>query len=222
MNSVKTRKCPNIACGWQFPISYTRTACRFCGTLFELQVCADCKQLIPTSEFKKVKTGRNAGYLDRRCRSCNNKSANEWMKAHPEVSRAATMRHSEKRRRIAEEKLQKWLESTNLPFKPMTETEWLETCSYFGGCAICGNEHIESRQFLVGFTEGGRYSSWNIFPMCGECAKHTRRIKNPFLWLDKRVGTAHYIGLTEERAEKLINYLILQIEKAGGAIEPKD
>lgn len=92
--------------------------------------------------------------------------------------------------------------------KPMTEDEWHKVCEYFGGCAVCGEPHIESREFFLGFQDGGRYTAWNMFPQCGKCATHTRFVSNPFIWLDKRLGGARFIGLTDERREKMLKYFL--------------
>ena len=102
-----------------------------------------------------------------------------------------------------------WLEKLQkLPFKVMNEEEWLETCRYFGGCAICGNEYIETRHFFIPFEEGGRYAVWNMIPLCGSCAAGLpKSIGNPFKWFDKYFGNAEALGLNEERKNKLVSYL---------------
>jgi hypothetical protein len=95
----------------------------------------------------------------------------------------------------------------------MSEQQWLEACNYFNGCAICGSEDIETREFFVPFSKGGRYTAWNMFPLCGKCAIHTKPAANPFIWLDDYLGKAKDLGLNDYRKERLIEYMLLQIER---------
>lgn len=132
---------------------------------------------------------------------------------YPEQNVQRVRRFIENKKKIASLKYSEWLDLTKLDFKLLSEDDWLKACAYFDGCAICGNDHIEAREFLVGFQEGGRYTAWNIFPMCGRCAKLARQTANPFIWLDSYLGTAKKLGLTEERKQRLLEYFVLQIER---------
>jgi hypothetical protein len=105
------------------------------------------------------------------------------------------------------------MDMSKIDFKPMSENEWLSVCAYFEGCAICGEEHIETRQFLVPFKDGGRYASWNILPMCEKCSGVAKKYDNPFRWLHKSLGNAYKMGLTDERKNKILEYFILQMER---------
>lgn len=109
---------------------------------------------------------------------------------------------------------EKFMADATINFKPMTEKDWLQTCSFFNGCAFCGSEHIESRQFFVQFNKGGRYAPWNMIPTCGTCAGFRRNNMNPFTWLDNRIGNEHILKvLNTERKERLMEFLFLQVEK---------
>jgi hypothetical protein len=99
-----------------------------------------------------------------------------------------------------------------LPFKPISEQEWLAACSHFGGCAICGDDHIETRQYFIPFKDGGKYTAYNVFPMCGKCSTHAKRLLNPFTWFDRYYGKGG-LNVTKEAGEKLVAYLELQITK---------
>lgn len=147
------------------------------------------------------------------CKPCILERTKKYAKDNPDKPRAAMARKRERANNISEAKYEKWLKLTELHFKPVTEEQWIEACSYFEGCAICGEEHIESRQFFVPFEEGGRYAAWNIFPMCGKCSTYARKIKNPFKWIDRSIGTASLLGLTPERSERLQAYLLSKIEE---------
>lgn len=159
------------------------------------------------------------GILETRCKRCESDRKNEFNKRRPDLH--AKNRHNFHKRRAeyAEKLFKKWLELSNKTFKPMTEEEWLQTCAYFGGCAICGDEYIAKREFFVPFQSGGHYTAWNMIPMCEKCGRVTRYQENPFKWFDKYGTTGVRMGLTEEHRDKIINYLIMQLEKAVGPIE---
>jgi hypothetical protein len=77
----------------------------------------------------------------------------------------------------------------------------------------------ELRQYFVLFEDGGMYTKWNVFPLCSKCSIRARFQVNPFIWLDKYLGIVTEWGLNEDRIERLISYLELQIEKAGKSNE---
>jgi hypothetical protein len=169
---------------------------------------------VPTEDFYQYKSGQNKGCLSRVCKKCTAKKKYDHDLKNPKQKIIRNKRFANKRYTELEQQYEDWFDKLSIQFKPMTEEQWLETCRYFNGCAICGSEHIETRQFFVPFEEGGKYAIYNMFPMCGECSKHVRITANPFLWLDKSFGTAKYVlGLTEERRQKLVNYLLSQIER---------
>lgn len=154
---------------------------------------------------------RADGGLNSGCHDCKNAKSYNHNKEHPECRIGISKRAYEKRLNIASAQYDEWLKKSSLPFRPMTEHEWLKTCSYFNGCAICGNEHIETRQFFIQFTEGGKYTVWNIIPMCSICAKHRFMAANPFIQL--KYGAFVKLGINEERREKLLVHLMAMVEK---------
>jgi len=56
----------------------------------------------------------------------------------------------------------------------MTEQEWLKNCSYFKGCAMCGEHDIQVRQYFIPRKDGGRYTKKNMIPMCPTCCRAFR------------------------------------------------
>lgn len=200
-------------CGWEFPNSFTKSKCKFCGTEFDYQHCSKCDGWFPLSEFYRYKSGRNKGCLNKVCKKCTFERKRIWDKLFPEQNLERVKRFMNERRRVADSRYADWVDMTNIKFKPMTEQQWIEACRYFDGCAICGAEEIEVREFFIPFQQGGRYTAWNMFPMCGKCAVHTKSSGNPFIWLDRYLGYARKLGLNEYRQERLIEYMLLQIER---------
>lgn len=204
------RTCPK--CKWQYPSTYNYVKCKYCDTMFDEQRCTMCKQLVPTYKFYK----RSDGRLTRRCPDCNRKDSREWDANNKEAKAARNHRMMEKHMVAAEMALYNWLDkSGDITFKSMKEDEWLEACRYFGGCAICGNEHIETRHFFIPFEEGGKYTAWNMIPLCGPCAAAIpKSIKNPFSWFNKYLGNATALGLNEDRKHKIVTYLTKKMKEA--------
>lgn len=157
---------------------------------------------------------RKDGYMIRECTPCSKNRKKQHDKKNPQQRYDRDKRFMDKRFAMAAERFEEWKKKTNLPFKPLAEQQWLEACSHFRGCALCDSEHIEVRQFFVNFKDGGRYTAWNVYPICGKCATKTRKIANPFQWLDRYTGYAIELGITKEIGDKLVAYLELQIEKA--------
>lgn len=200
---MNCRICPS--CKWEFPLSLRSQKCRFCGTLFDKQWCYMCKEFVPVDQFNKYKTGKPNSY----CKPCMREYNKAQDKKHPEKLKARVVRHYENRKQESEELYARWQELTKSPFKPMKEAEWLKICAFFDGCAICGHEHIDSREFFLSPKFGGKYAAWNMFPLCGKCAVLARRIENPFFWIDKTLGrSSGSLGLNDERREKLKQYLL--------------
>jgi hypothetical protein len=51
-----------------------------------------------------------------------------------------------------------------------------------------------------------------MIPMCEQCARPTRQIENPFLWLKNSVAMKER-GINEVRRQRIVDWLTLQIEK---------
>lgn len=94
------------------------------------------------------------------------------------------------------------------PYKALTNSEWTKACIHFNGCALCDSEEITTRGMLVPFKDGGRYSAWNVIPICDKCAQVVGTA-NLFLTLCKSAGntTAKKIGASEEKLYKALAYL---------------
>ena len=208
-----TRKCSK--CGTVFPKSFVALKCSICGTPMEKMVCCKCKQILPRSYFTTRKSGVYKGAINRRCTPCSKAMKKKWDDDNPDRKRARNTAFLERRADKADEDYREMLDAlATIEFKPMSEEQWLKTCSYFEGCAICGNEHIESRKFFLQFEHGGKYAVWNILPMCWDCGKHTAKLTNPFKWIDRYIGATTTYGLTHERRARILEYFKLKIEEA--------
>jgi len=144
-------KCP--ACGWVFPSTYINSTCRFCHSPLLLCICPICGELkVPYSTEDLI------------CKDCKAKQNrvlyNAKKKAYHEKLNATLIKRL-----------------TTPKFRALTEAEWLETCSYFAGCAYCGNSSIDARTYFIPFADGGRYTVWNVIPICEECAKQQNLFK---------------------------------------------
>ncbi|MMZ45657.1 hypothetical protein D3C75_625150 [compost metagenome] len=211
MSSV--RKCSNPNCGWEFPLTYGSRKCRFCKVPFATKYCKKCDTHKPTDQFGIFNS--STALYSTYCKACDLKRGLEYDKNNRRMANQRARRMYERRVAAAEALYENWLVDDSVTFKPMTEKEWLTACDYFKGCALCGEPHIESREMFVSFEDGGRYAPWNVFPVCGNCTQYTRRIENPFIWLER---TAHkkipeFDGYKEDR---LLMYFMTQFEKAGG------
>ncbi len=181
-------------CGWVYPPSYNEARCRFCGTEFTERYCPDCGKLgVP---YKK-------GSL--LCRPCY--VQRYW--ADGKASDATLLWRALKLQEI-EETYQAWLKRiTTMPFVPLTEEDWLRACRYFEGCALCDIPEIEARGYFIQFSDGGRYTAWNILPMCEKCATVLKMQINPFKRLNSQVNSNLPIhrGATYKKLDKAYEYL---------------
>lgn len=78
----------------------------------------------------------------------------------------------------------KWREKyLSAPPRPLTEQEWLKTCSTFNGCALCGLESIDERLLVIPTRLKGKLYTYNTIPTCSRCAKLIRdsQTGNPLL-----------------------------------------
>ena len=191
-------------CGWKFPYSYTKKKCRFCRSYLDTLYCKKCKQNKKLEEF-------SSGY----CKPCASRSVIEHQKRNPEKTRKRKNEAYAKYKQMENEKMNKLLQ---VKAKTMTEEEWLKICEYFGGCAICEDPHIEVRSFFIPFEEGGKYTAWNMLPLCGKCSASIPRYKNPFIWLNRFMGRYYKWGLTRERRDKIIEYLKRRLGDEGSSI----
>jgi hypothetical protein len=107
-----------------------------------------------------------------------------------------------------------WLEQVkDLPAPLITEDQWIEICRYFNGCAVCGSESIDARAFFIQFRFGGKYTPWNVFPICERCNKIWDAEPNPFrnvAWF-RHYKTREFVD--HDSFKELVNYLQRKIEE---------
>lgn len=188
-------------CGWEYPESYDRRKCRFCGTAFKVEKPKKVK--IPRTHCARC--GEPASKFDSygRCTKCTTELHNNWRI---------------KRTNASFEKYDDWLNKIkDLPMQPLTEEQWLEACRYFRGCAYCGASEISSRSMFIEYENGGRYCSWNIVPACEKCETSIRRENNPFKRFDHVLNrkvdnqaTTH--GFSLDKLQRIVDYLTTKME----------
>lgn len=174
------RKCPK--CGWIPGKGDNDRRCKLCGTLFEYRLCLYCHTV------QKVYTENKPI-----CRECYlaRQRVNKT-----EVNRRWKIKRTKKR----VDAYEAWLKRTrSAPFKALSEADWLEACRYFGGCALCNNVEISARGYFIPYTMGGRYTAWNILPLCEQCTLETKYQLNPWLRLDEylndSINSARGLGI---------------------------
>ncbi len=114
-------------------------------------------------------------------------------------------RFYEKSKRVAQQRYEDWIELVDGAFThTLTEEEWLRACDYFDGCALCGSENISTRHYFIPFKAGGKYTEYNIIPVCEECTLTLKRAKNPFKYMDKEL-IKFTDGSRQQRLERLKN-----------------
>lgn len=187
MNIKKCNKC-----GWEYPGEWPGRTCKFCRTTLTMGYCRICG---------KWSTNIDCG----RCRECRTEEHR---------------RNTARRRDEAAQQYKEWLESIASipkPYKTLTEEQWLEACSHFGGCAYCGKDAIDTRSMFVPFKEGGRYCAWNIIPACERCENLQKQVQNPFsrmnqyLNRDRKSITKKY-DMSLEKLQRIVDYLRSKME----------
>lgn len=188
------------SCGWVYPPSFNEPRCRFCGTRFKERFCPDCGQLkVPYSFESPI------------CADCARRRMRERAKGREDTTVGDRVaRYRAKHIAISEERYRSWLELiTAAPFKPLTEEQWLAACRYFGGCALCNNSSIDSRSYFIPYKVGGRYTAWNILPLCEKCETDLKIIVNPFRRMNTKLTDCLPTGrgLSMERVDTAAKYL---------------
>lgn len=180
-NIPKQYICP--VCGHVTIIRAGTFHCRRCKSPLQRRECTICRRIYNVQEFATTQDKIRAV-----CTSCFSKE---------EKKRQEIFRYTEKYRksRIYDEHVDT-IVAQNV--STLTVSEWLDTCKFFKGCALCNEEHIEARQLLVPLAQGGKYAQNNVFPLCGECATKGRRVII-IEWL--------YLHFTEEKIDRLLKYL---------------
>lgn len=101
----------------------------------------------------------------------------------------------------------------------ITHKHWLEVCGYFKKCAVCAENEIEAKYFLVPFKKEGKYCNYNIIPICLKCRAmidNTNIKDNPFYLKYRRIRR-RVKGIKDNRFAdniiKAIEYLERRIRK---------
>lgn len=178
-------------CGWEYPITHTEKRCRFCGTVFKNSYCIACGAFGPVRDRHL-------------CHRCDNAYRAMRYKNNYLSRKGVRLVQRKQQQRTAE--FEAWLQLiANLPFKPLSQDEWLDACMTFSSCAVCGDESIEARAFFIPYYYGGRYSKWNVIPVCETCAMKLRRRQNPWISMPDSVKriTAYLRPIIDEVLENV-------------------
>lgn len=184
---MNIKKCSK--CGWEFPVTWPGRRCKFCSTPFDSGKCTGCGKYVE-------KLNRYSG----RCKECATKDHRAWAQG---------------RANKADIEFQAWLEKIEAipkPYATLTEEQWLEACTHFGGCAYCGKPDIDARSMFIPFKLGGRYCAWNIVPSCERCEASYKATENPFKRMDEirrrdKNRPTKKLGLNLENLKKITEYL---------------
>lgn len=135
--------------------------------------CERCnKVVLPPGQRKlrKVETHLGPVYLDTGiCKDCINASiyVDRYLDGDPLSETEAKALFYQ----YAQQYEKQWrITLATAPRIAMTASEWRHRCNFFGGCALCGG-FIEVQAKYFPTSLNGFYTSWNIIPLCGECAK---------------------------------------------------
>lgn len=181
-------------CGWVYPSTYDKPRCRFCGTKFVERVCPVCGKLGVPYRIESPQ-----------CRDCYVTLYKAYGKAV-----VSTQRWREGEIQRAEVLYDDWIKRLkDATFAPLSEDEWLAACRHFNGCALCDSSDIAARGYFIQFVDGGRYTSWNILPMCEQCTTALKMQINPFKRLNPKLNknVPLYRGATFDKLMKAYEYL---------------
>lgn len=170
----------------------------------KIRYCTACEYWLPIIDFQLAGGGK--GYRNR-CRDC------ETIRKRPLAIAWDAKKTAEGQQLQVE--LTKLLESVQ--FKPMTEAEWLQTCKFFNGCALCGDSHIEVRKFLINFEKGGSYSVGNVLPMCNKCAGDVELKGSLARYAVARLN--RHSKFDSNRLKKIIEYFKKKVSENGAKVE---
>ncbi len=208
MASIATIRCPG--CDWEFPISYNRGTCRWCGAVLPEGRCHKCQLIRPLvdgvycAECNKALTivEEYARHLDlQRIQSNDLLSAKAPMNAYYNKREANEVIHLH------------WITAVDrVPkeYHTLTESEWSNAISYFRVCATCGAPEISTRGMFIPFQDNGQYCDWNVIPICSNCAGKKHHI-NPFIWLS---STSSNYEDPKACLERIKQYLYPRLKEA--------
>lgn len=159
-----------------------------------------CKDCIPKKHLRKSRIGPPI----QECSVCEICTRSEYPDSQ-ELRRCSEIRRFHSYDMMLEERKRK-LELLE-PIAPLTEDEWRETCNHFNGCAICGDEHIESRLFFQSRKLGGGYNKFNIVPSCGTCGSIVREMVNPYHFYISKILETKLKETPHANRMEIIRYL---------------
>ena len=195
------RTCEN--CGTTTPDDSALT-CRKCRTVFSILRCSMCGRFLPLSDFYAFTKKPPS-----RCKICEQ---NHHKLLSYEIKHKNSITNAENRNKKFADDLEAMKQKLAiLKSQTLTELEWLRVCNYFGGCALCGEVHIERRSFFIPVTAGGTYSRFNVFPTCAKCDVSLKKSSNTFNYFYNKVRSDGRIE--KERFDKLVAYLNELIEE---------
>lgn len=184
--------------------------CRFCGHLLPVQdsegnlvlkrKCVKCGDFIPEdSLYLKCTKCRNEEYKLAYATDGYTKEAHSRVKA----------RQAQKYKDSITKRYEDWqARLSKIKTHTLTEDEWLKACFFFNGCAWCGDEHIEARQYFIAFRHGGSYTACNILPACEKCAIRLYNIPNSFYKFNSiDMDMYRSTKLPKENLQRIIQYL---------------
>ena len=118
-----------------------------------------------------------------KCRECYNAYSNNIKIAKGTANEVSRLSYIKMQKRTIDT-FNAWTSLLRkLNINTLTESEWLECCSHFEGCALCGSESIDARGFFIAYKDGGKYNRCNVIPLCEHCANELKRDLNPFKYL---------------------------------------
>lgn len=170
--------------------------------------CHKCGIRKPPSSF------RNLNCNDYRCKDCENERSRNYNRKNREAVNEAS-RNS--KARYNEECIEAFADLISLTktlkdYHTLTEEEWAVTCSYFDGCALCSDEHIEGRKMFLLAKDGGRYTFFNVIPVCGKCATVGRETVNPYVYFSPKNGWK--INSRPDKLRKVQNFIYTALQEA--------
>lgn len=202
---MNTKTCKG--CGWIYPLITPYSTCRFCGRAFTEGICSVCGEhsddIIPSTKL---------------CRKCYNKRNGVYQKRVLHTT-DDNQKYYRRLCKEADERFAAWTKQlSSITTHTLTEDEWLECCSYFGGCALCNSDQIDARGYFIRFEDGGKYNACNVIPICDKCATAIKYQSNPFRQMNPLINRnlATSRGYSVEKLEKVASYLQ---SKIGGIVD---
>lgn len=152
---VEMKVCPK--CGFMAPVRSSAHKCKRCGTPYPNESGGRCDYC---GEWKD--------YVNNASRMCKQCSA------------IAVKKVLDRHRATAEDLYNIIVDKValkKLPFRALRDEEWIRTCIHFDGCVMCGADRIDSKMYFIPFRKGGRYTPYNMLPICDKCSEYLYRSK---------------------------------------------